>query len=745
MRTGGLGVPWPTTPEQGARWATGVVALGALVLGALQGGYAPSRWGPFGILVLWLAVAAWLGLRRPRPSRAALVAIVASVLLTAWSALSITWASTPASALDATGRTALYACALALALLPRWPAASLRRLLVLVAAGATLLAVGTLAWVGLADDPTRWFIDGRLVAPTGYVNATAGLWGIALVPLVHLATGGLRSPGGRVFALAAAGLVLQASLLSQSRGAVLALAVAAVVLVVLSPHRAAILLAAVALGAVALVVSPALLDVRGAGDASALADHLHTAIGRVALGTLALTVLGTLWQLALRAMGEVRREVLTSRIVGVALTRALAVLLVVGFVVAVGNPVSWVGDKADQALHGGYGEVAPTGSRLTGALGSDRGDLYRVALHLFSSKPLTGVGAEDFQAPYLRERDSQESARFAHSLPLGVMAGLGIVGVLLLAAMLAAPTVAALGGLRTRGPDAAAGGDAGRDRSAAEAPDAGAVAAGRPSASTSAVDEPALDEPARAGAVAALAAFVAWLAGAAWDWIWEFPALTVLAFVLLAAAARATTTAGAAPSPELLAVRERARAHGLDVPDDRPAGPVRPPRGAARRGVAALVLLSLLLSAVFAALGASSYFLRKGTKEAATDLDASALSLARAARLNPLDSDSLLSLAVVVRRLGDTDGWRRDLERAIDRSPEDWFAHLELGMADVLAGDRAAALQNLRRAAALNPNQPTVREVLAAVERGQRVDPGTIEAQVAGRLATRLRSVGTSP
>lgn len=703
MAARGPAVPWPATPEQGTRWAVGLVAVGALVLGALQGGYAPSRWAPAAIAVLWIALVAWLALRRPTPPRAAAVAIVAAALLAGWTALSITWAATPGAALDAAGRTVLYSAVLTLALLPRWPAASLRRLLVLIGAGAVLLAVGTLAWVDLASDPTPWVIDGRLVAPTGYVNATAGLWGIALVVLVHLAAGGLRHPGGRVLALTGAGVVLQTSLLSQSRGAVLALGVAAVVLVVLSPHRGAVLLVVAALAVATLPVAPGLLDVRGAADAAALADGLHGASGRIALAALGLVLLGAAWQVVLARMGDVRREALSSRALGLAVAGTLAVVLVVGAVAAVGDPVSFVGDKADQALNGGYGEVAPTGSRLTGELGSDRGDLYRVALDLFASRPVTGVGAEDFQAAYLRERESLESARYAHSLPLGVLAGIGLVGGLLLLVVLGAPVVAAL---RARA---------------------------------------GLDDAARAGSAAALAAFVAWAAGSTWDWTWEFPALTVLAFLLLGAAARATDTAGAAPSPELLAVRERARAHGIVVPDDRPAGPWRPPPGAPRIAVTGVIAAVVVVSLVLAALGASSAFLRKGTAQSAEDPEGAALSLARAARLNPLDGDAPLSRAVVVRRLGDLAGWRADLREAIDRAPQDWFAHLELGMAQATDGDRPGALATLRRAAELNPNQPTVRDVLAAVERGEQVDPGEVEAIVAGRLASRLRSIGTSP
>jgi hypothetical protein len=409
----------------------------------------------------------------------------------------VTWADTPGRALDTTGRTVLYGLAFAVALLPRWPRPSVRRLLGLFGFGAAVLAAGTLVWVDLADVPSRFFIDGRLIAPTGYVNATAGLWAMALFPLVHLAAGGARTPAVRVLALAAATLVLQVSLLSQSRGAILASVVAAIVLVAVTPHRGAVLLVLATVLLAALPAAGTLLDVRGAPSVAILGDRLDGATTRILAAVAVVALLGALWQAILVRLPEEWYAPLVRPRTGNVVAVALVVLAVVGAVVTTGNPVSYGYDRVDEALFAGYDGVATTGDRLTGSLGSNRGEMYRVAVDVFRDHPLRGIGAEDFQAAYLQQRTSAETPKYAHSLQLGVLAGLGLVGLALLLVALLTPVVVGLRGLR------------------------------------------ALEPETRAGVAAALAAFVAWFAGASWDWTWEFPALTVVAFVLWGVLARA--------------------------------------------------------------------------------------------------------------------------------------------------------------------------------------------------------------
>jgi hypothetical protein len=328
--------------------------------------------------------------------------------------------------------------------------------------------------------------------------------------------------------------------------------------------------------------------------------------------------------------------------------------------------------------------------------------MYRIALQAFADHPLQGVGAEDFQPSYLRERRGPDAPRYAHSFPLGVLSGLGLIGgVLALVAYGAAIT----GALRRRG------------RSART----------------------------RATVALAFSAFAVWLAGASWDWTWEFPAVTMLALVLLGAAARATDEAGAAPSRELRAIRARARAHGIHVEEDEEEPVPVVPRGRRGRPLAAAILAAaLIVTVVTAMLGAASFFLRRGTTQAATDPAQAALNLARAGRLNPLDGDALLSRAIVVRRLGDPAAWRRDLAEVLERSPQDWFAHVESALALADAGDRAGAIRQLGIARGLNPQQPVIGETIAALRAGRRVDPATVEARIAGVQSARLQPIGPS-
>lgn len=683
----------PRTREQGARWATGLLVVAALVLGQLNGGFEARVWGPAAIVLLWLAVGTWAFARPTQTSPRVRFTLLAYGALTVWTAASILWADTPLRALEATGRTALYGLALAVVLLPRWPRESLRRLVVLVAIGSTVLATVTLLRVALAADPSSLFIDGRLVAPAGYVNAAAGLWVIAFPVLIGLAAGGVRNPVGRVAALGAAGLVFQLGLLSQSRGALIATAVAVVVLIALSPNRGPLLLATAAALAAAGLAAGAIVDVRGAPDIATLVGRLNHASSQMVFTLAGLVVAGALWQVAVQRASPGLRAAVTSPRTGNAAATVVSLLAVIGLIVVVGNPVSWASGRVDEALHGGYDNVAPTGDRLTGSLGSGRGDMYRVALREWRDHPIQGIGAEDFQPAYLQDRRSTNAPRYAHSLPLGILVGLGTVGALLALTVLIAIAAAVIRALR------------------------GTTAA------------------TRAVVAVAVAGAVGWLVQATWDWTWEFPALTILAFVLIGAASRATDTAGEAPSAELLGVRERARFHGVAVPDDdEPDVPVVPRSVGGRAVAAGLLAAATLATFGFASIGLSSFFFHRGTSQAASDPAAAAYSFARAARFNPLDGDATLSRAILLRRLGDDTGWRDELVRTIERSPNDWLAHLELGIADVpVEARRRAGYEHLRTARALNPSQPVIQETIDALRAEQVVEASKVEARLAER------------
>jgi hypothetical protein len=152
-----------------------------------------------------------------------------------------------------------------------------------------------------------------------------------------------------------------------------------------------------------------------------------------------------------------------------------------------------------------------TGTSYFANSGTGRCDYYRVALESSAERPLRGLGAGNFRGEYVRERETAEEPRVVHSLPLQLLAELGIVGFALGATVLGCVGWAAWRFIRS--------GDA-RDATFA-------------------------------GAIGALGY---WLAHASIDWLWQLPAVSLPALALagglvacVSPAQRHVRTAVAAP------------------------------------------------------------------------------------------------------------------------------------------------------------------------------------------------------
>ncbi|WP_320672300.1 O-antigen ligase family protein [Patulibacter defluvii] len=632
----------------------------ALLLALRDGGFAGAHAYPMAVVAV--ALLAWpSGSAAPLP-RSARVALAATVALAAWSALSIAWATVPARALEATARTVLYGVGLALVLRVPWPVAAARSLLALVGGGIALLAVATLLRTALAGDPGALVVDGRLTAPLGYVNATANLWLLGIWPLVDRACHGPRR--GRPAAAAAVVVLVGATLLTQSRGALLTLALTAVAYLLLVRPRAAPLALIAGVTLLALPLAMVAFDVRSASSIPDLRSRLDAAVLAIAAAALVAATVVAGGQRARGRLPRALRRRLAHPRLRTAAAATIAVVLASAALVAIGDPVAWGGDRWRSFRDGGYREMPATGSRL-GSLGSSRYDFYRVALDRFAARPLTGDGAENIAVAYLRDRHGDEAPVYAHSLPLGVLAGLGAVGLALWAALLGGLGRAVAVARRRAGPEG------------------------------------------RAVVAAAVAGFLAWFVHGLGDWLWEFPALTLLAFALLAVAAR--TVADGPPLP--------------------PGPRLRWP-AIGRRLTAVLVAAVLLLP-----LALASHWERRATALAFRQPERAIALFGRAAALDPLDADPLTSRAVLRRRRGDADGWERDLRRALGRVPDDWFARAELAMALAQRGDRRGARREAARAIALNPRQP----VLGELRDGRPVAPDAIERRLAAAQEQRLR------
>ena len=221
----------------------------------------------------------------------------------------------------------------------------------------------------------------------------------------------------------------------------------------------------------------------------------------------------------------------------------------------------------------------------------------------------------------------------------------------------------------------------------------------------------------RALAAGAFGGWTAWFAHGQVDWLYEFTSLSLFALGLLAVAVRALPEEPAAAVPSSAAT---------------PAGPVRAP---------ALVAAGLLLATSLAAPGAAARFTDHAVRDFAVDPQRTLDRLRRAESLNPLSARAPLTRGVLARRLGRLDEARSALTTAIRREPRNWFAHLELGLVGSQQEDTARAVESLERAAELNPRQPVVDEVLAAVRAGEEVDPRAVEEKLSRQLQGRLRSV----
>ena len=481
-------------------WPVGVLVVGIWVFwAAAGGGVTPTVWGLIGVglallLGLALALPAPIGLGRLRTaSLAALAAFVA------WSFLSLLWADVPGDAWEGADKTLLYAaCFSAFALWP-WSDRSVTATLALFASSIAVLGAVTLGRAAFAADPTGFVREGgRFVEPADYANANVALWTSALWPAVYLASNrNLPAPLRAAF-LAAAGLLLELSVLGQSRGWLLVLPGAAAAFVMLSRQRLRVMLGLALPGLATLAVISPLLAVFERSDAGEpLAGPLDRAAVFILISCLCLGAAGWAWTF-LDSRVELDRR--AHRVAGAsaALLLLLAVVAAVGVGLArVESPGGWIREQWDEFTTS-YVESDEGTSRFTDTLSGDRYQQWQVAWQEFRDHPVAGIGADNFAVPYLlRRADNLHEPRYPHSTPLRILSQLGVVGAALFVAFCAGAITLAW-----------------RRRSRSD-PVAGGAAA------------------------AALTVFVYWLLHGSVDVFWEVPALAGAAFGMLGLAGAA--------------------------------------------------------------------------------------------------------------------------------------------------------------------------------------------------------------
>lgn len=658
-----------------------IVLVAGLALAPFDGGFSLTVWYPAALFLLALLVSVVVAAPPTWAERSRLVelALGAYALFCAWTFLSMTWAGMPDLAWDGANRVLLYGVVLVLACLRPWSTRAATAALALVGFGTAVIAVGLLVTAVTGPDPAKLFLEGRLAAPTGYLNASANLWLIGFFPAVHVATARTAPWPVRGLGLAAATLLLQVALLSQSRGAAIAFVATVVIFVVLTPRRWPVLAAVLVVVGLTVLASDALLDVREA-SADELSDALERAVGAIALSSVAGLVFGAVAAVAgLRSRPWLSARPGVGRAGDLALV-VLAVCLSAAVLVAIGNPAAWADARWSDFKSAGYTAVDEGRTRFGGSLGSGRYDFYRVAIAEFQDHPVRGIGASNFGAEYLQQRRTAEAPANPHSLFFRILSQLGVVGVALFAAFLALMLTAALRARRGGSSDHAA------------------------------------------VVVAALMGALIWLAQSAGDWLWEFPALAMLAFGMLGVAARAR------PAPPV----------ALDHAHRPPAEPTGRRVGGSI-AVRLVLAISILAAAISLAVpGVAARYASAGYDAAPRDPELALERLERASTLNRLSTEPLVAQGVLAQRLGELDVAADAFRRALERSPGNWFAHFELGLVSALRGDLRAAEPSLREAVRLNPRQPVAREALATIRRGEAVDPQVLEERLNAQLEARF-------
>ena len=207
------------------------------------------------------------------------------------------------------------------------------------------------------------------------------------------------------------------------------------------------------------------------------------------------------------------------------------------------------------------------------------------------------------------------------------------------------------------------------------------------------------DGVARAGVAAA----VYYALHGSGDWLWEFAGLGAPAFAWLGLAA------------------------------SRPAS--RRPVRALRAGV---LVAALVISLSFAFPWIAELEARRAARIWVKDPAGAFQSLDRSRDLNPLSSRADILAGAIASRKNDVRRMVSAFEDAVDRTPEDWYAHLELGMAYAALQERRNALAELAVSKRLNPGDEAIGIVRRRVAEGRHVNRNQIDRLFVERVRSRV-------
>jgi O-antigen ligase len=444
------------------------------------------------VLVLWLVIA-----RDPLARLSGRLAIAAGAfgLFTVWTLVSSAWSHAPGRAVIEFDRALLYLLTLVLFGLVGGTVSVQRWLVRGMAAAATFVCGAGLTTRLL---PHVWpthpaFEPSRLGFPITYWNGLGMLAAIGIILCAYLACADREPWPARILGAAALPVVATTLLFTFSRGAIAAAAIGVVAFLILARTRGTIA------GVMAAAPTTA-VAVNSAYGANLLARPDRTSAAAIAQGHHVAAVVGgcVLVAAVLRAVllrldkpfGDRRLGVRERRLVAGSVAAAGLVAIVVAF--TAGGVGGRIHTQYERFVHdSAISATQDPRARLSDPGNNGRLTVWRVAVHAFDQKPLDGTGAGTFRLAWNVHRPNANVVDTAHSLYLGTMAELGIVGLVLVAVTLAA----ILFGLGAR-----------------------------------------IRAPERAVYAASFAAALVWVLHTGLDWDWQLPVVTLWLFALGGAA-----------------------------------------------------------------------------------------------------------------------------------------------------------------------------------------------------------------
>ncbi len=645
-----------------------LLLLGFLSTGGFDGSVTVSAANTWIEIILTLvgasAVCAVIALGARAPAwGAGSVALFAA--FTALTALSIIWSVAPDASWQAANLTLAYLATFTTGVVlgrivpERWRAlvAAAGAVAVLLSAYALLAKVfpGSLA---AADS------QGRLQTPLGYWNATGALAAMGIAPCLW----GFSRPDGprilRALALPAGSVLAAVVVLSFSRTALAIGVLTIAAWLILAPGRLRSVLL-IALSGVGAAVICAWALGHGALSTDGATLQARTSAGHTFGIVLVIVVLIELAAglAAARSVDEVRLSESVRRRIGTVLI-GLAALLPVAAVVALAASSRGLTGEISHGWHSltnANAVVVQSSSRLT-QFGSSRPLYWSQGITVGEHALFKGVGALGYATARTQYTHNPQTVGHAHSYVIQTFADLGLLGVLVSAALLAAWAWAAWRPLAPR-------------------------------TGWSKLEAGASWE--RSGLLALLLFVSGFGLSSAFDWTWYFPALTVPALLgagWLAGRGPLASPVGRAPSRRPALSRPGALAGGSAVV------------------LVSLICAWLIWQPLRSANDASAVFSAPNSRAAFDD--------ARSAQAaDPLALQPHFVLQALYSAQGDQVAARRELVEAVQLQPQNFESWFELGTYDLNQHHPKLALPSLERAIALNPTYVDTQYGLATARR----------------------------